>query len=186
MITASHLLTAEELFRMSEEETRWCELIEGEILLISPPGFAHAIVSQRVSLLLLEFVDHQQIGQVVIAKAGFLVGRDPDTVMAPDGAFVRQERIDAIGLTSAYFPEAPAMVFEVISPTDRFSEVGRKMRRWLKGGVELAWVIDPTARTITVYQALDNIHVLTDKDSLTGGSVLPGFECRVADLFAGL
>ena len=117
MITASHLLTAEELFRMSEEETRWCELIEGEILPISPPGFAHGIVSQSVSLLLLEFVDHQQIGLVVIAKAGFLVGRDPDTVMAPDGAFVRQERIDAIGLHLGYFPEAPAMAFEVISPT---------------------------------------------------------------------
>jgi Uma2 family endonuclease len=106
--------------------------------------------------------------------------------MAPDGAFVRQDRLDAIGIPHAYFPEAPALAFEVVSPNDRVSEVGRKMRRWLKGGVELAWVIDPTARTVTVYQALDDIHVLTEKDSLTGGSVLPGFECHVADLFAGL
>lgn len=186
MSTAAHLLTAEELFRMSEEESRWCELVEGEIVRMSPPGFAHAIVSQRVSLLLLEFVDRKRIGQVVIAEAGFLIGRSPDTVMAPDGAYVRQERINAIGLTAAYFPEAPAMVFEVVSPTDRVSEVGRKMRRWLDGGVELAWVIDPAARTVTVYQAINDIQVLTEKDSLTGGSVLPGFECRVADLLVGL
>ena len=60
------------------------------------------------------------------------------------------------------------------------------MRRWLAGGVELAWVVDPAARTVTVYQAVDDIQVLTEKDSLTGGNVLPGFECRVTDLFAGL
>lgn len=186
MSTAAHLMTAEELFRLPEEESRWCELIEGEIVRMSPPGFAHAIVSQRVSLLLLEFVERDRIGQVVVAEAGFLIGRNPDTVMAPDGAFVRQDRINAIGLTTAYFPEAPAMVFETISPTDRVSEVGRKMRRWLEGGGELAWVIDPATRTVTVYQAVDDIHILTEKDSLTGGNVLPGFECRVADLFAGL
>jgi Uma2 family endonuclease len=186
MSTAAHLLTAEELFQLPEEQTRCCELIEGEIVRMSPPGFAHAIVSQRISLLLLEFVERKQIGQVVVAEAGFLIGRNPDTVMAPDGAFIRQDRINAIGLITAYFPEAPAMVFETISPTDRVSEVGRKMRRWLEGGVELAWVIDPVARTITVYQAVDDIQVLAEKDSLTGGDVLPGFECRVAELFAGL
>jgi len=186
MSTAAHLLTADDLFRLPEDESRWCELVEGEIVRMSPPGFAHAIVSQRVSLLLLEFVELKRIGQVVIAEAGFLIGRNPDTVMAPDGAYVRQERINAIGLTAAYFPEAPAMVFEVVSPNDRVSEIGRKMRRWIEGGVELAWVIDLAARTVMVYQAVDDIQVLTEKDSLTGGSVLPGFQCRVADLFAGL
>lgn len=186
MSTAAHLLTADDLFRLPEDESRWCELVEGEIVRMSPPGFSHAIVSQRISLLLLEFVERKRIGQVVITEAGFLIARNPDTVLAPDGAFVRQERINAIGVTIGYFPEAPAMVFEVVSPNDRVSEVSRKMRRWLAGGVELAWVVDPAARTVTVYQAVDDIQVLTEKDSLTGGNVLPGFECRVTDLFAGL
>lgn len=186
MSTAAHLLTAEELFRLSEEESRWCELVEGEIVQMSPPGFAHGIISQAVSGLLLNYVQQHRLGLVVAAETGFIVARNPDTVMAPDGAFVRQDRIDAIGIPQAYFPEAPALAFEVVSPTDRVSEVGRKMRRWLEGGVELAWVIDPAARTVTVYQAVDDVHVLTEKETLTGGSVLPGFECRVADLFAGL
>lgn len=186
MSTAARLLTADDLFRLPEDESSWCELVEGEIVHISPPGFAHGIVSQNVSWQLLNYVQLHRLGLVVAAETGFIVSRNPDSVMAPDGAFVRQDRLDAIGIPHAYFPEAPALAFEVVSTNDRVSEVGRKMRRWLKGGVELAWVIDPTARTVTVYQALDDIHVLTDKDSLTGGSVLPGFECRVADLFAGL
>ena len=78
------------------------------------------------------------------------------------------------------------MIFEVVSPSDRVSEVSDKMWRWFEGGVELAWVVDPGNRTVTIYQAVDDIQVLTEKDSLTGGNVLPGFECRVADLFAGL
>lgn len=186
MSTAAHLLTAEELFRMSEEESRWCELVEGEIVHMSPPGFAHGIISQNVSWRLLNYVQLHRLGLVVAAETGFIVSRNPDSVMAPDGAFVRQDRLDAIGIPQAYFPEAPALAFEVVSPTDRVSEVARKMRRWLEGGVELAWVIDPSARTVMVYQAVDDIQVLTEKDSLTGGNVLPGFECRVADLFAGL
>ena len=186
MSTAAHLLTAEELFRMPEDESRWCELVEGEIVHMSPPGFAHGIVSQNASGLLLVYVQQHRLGLVAAAETGFIVSRNPDSVMAPDGAFVRQDRVDAIGVPQAYFPEAPALAFEVVSPTDRISEVGLKMRRWLDAGVELAWVIDPAARTVMVYQAIDDIRVLTEQDTLTGGSVLPGFECRVADLFAGL
>ena len=186
MSTAAHLMTADDLFRLPSDESRWCELVEGEIVRMSPPGFVHGIVSQNVSGLLFKYARQHRLGLVVAAETGFIVARNPDSVMAPDGAFVRQDRLDAIGIPQAYFPEAPALAFEVVSPNDRSSEVGHKMRRWLEGGVELAWVIDPAGRNVTVYQAIDDIQVLTEKDSLTGGSVLPGFQCRVADLFAGL
>lgn len=186
MSTAAHLLTAEELFRMPEDESRWCELIEGELVHHAIPFFAHSMVVQQTSSLLHEFVRRIGGGKVIGVKIGYLLNRSPDTVLAPDGAFIREERFVAVGVPEEYFPEAPALVFEVVSPTDRVSEVGLKMRRWLEAGVELAWVIDPAARTVMVYQAIDDIQVLTEQDTLTGGSVLPGFECRIADLFAGL
>lgn len=186
MSTAAHLLTAEELFRMPEEETRWCELVEGEIVRTSVPVFAQSVIAQQTSNLLYDFAKRTGLGKVIGVEVGYLIGRNPDTVLAPAGAFMREERFAVIGVPEGYFPEAPALVFEVVSPNDRVSEVGRKMRRWLEGGVELAWVIDPAARTVTVYQSLDDIQVLAEKDSLTGGNVLPGFECPVADLFAGL
>ena len=186
MSTAAHLLTAEELFRLPEEDSRWCELVEGEIVRTPIPYFAHSIVAQQASSLLHDFVERAQAGKFIGVKVGYLTSRNPDTLLAPDGAFICKSRFTAIGVPEGYFPEAPAFVFEVVSPTDGVSEVARKICRWLEGGVELAWLIDPVARTVTVYQALDDIQVLTEKDSLTGGNVLPGFECRVADLFAGL
>jgi Uma2 family endonuclease len=153
---------------------------------MSPPGFAHAIVSQNLSLRLMEVVNSQQLGQVIVAEAGFIVDRNPDTVMAPDGAFVRKERLESIGSPATYFPEPPSLIFEVVSPHDTVNEVTDKMRRWLEAGVELAWVVHPSSRTVTVYRSLEEISVLTDKDLLSGGSVVPGFECPVADLFQGL
>ena len=186
MSTAAHLLTAEELFRMSDEESRWCELVEGEIVHMSPPGAAHGLVAQNLSYLLWQFVAKHRLGLTFAAETGFIVARNPDSVLAPDGSFVRRKRIEKFGVPSTYFPEAPALVFEVLSPGDTVREVGVKMRRWLKASVEQAWVVDPASRTVTVYQAVDDIQVLTEKDSLTGGNVLPGFECCVGDLFAGL
>lgn len=186
MSTAAHLLTADELFRLPEDASRWCELVEGEIVRTPIPYFAHSVAAQLASSLLHDFVKRAQAGKFIGVRVGYFIGRNPDTVLAPDGAFIRKSRFAAIGVPEGYFPEAPAFVFEVVSPNECVSEVARKMRRWLEGGVELAWVIDPSARAVTVYQALDDIQVLTEKDTLTGGSVLPGFECRVADLFAGL
>lgn len=186
MSTAAHLLTADDLFRLPEDESRWCELVEGELVHMSPPGAAHGLVTQNLSFLLWQFVAEHNLGLTFAAETGFIVARNPDSVLAPDGSFVRSERIEKLGVPATYFPEAPALVFEVLSPGDTARAVGVKMRRWLKAGVELAWVIDSLARTVTVYQAVDDVHVLTEKDTLTGGSVLPGFECRVADLFAGL
>ena len=186
MSTAAHLLTADDLFRLPEDESRWCELVEGEIVHMSPPGAVHGLVTQNLSFLLGQFVAEHSLGLTFAAETGFVVARNPDSVLAPDGSFVRRARIEALGVPASYFPEAPALVFEVLSPGDTVREVGIKMRRWLTAGVEQAWVVDPAARTVMVYQALDDIQVLTEKDSLTGGKVLPGFECCVADLFAGL
>jgi Uma2 family endonuclease len=181
MSTTSRLITAEELFRLPEDETQWCELI----VHMSPPGGMHGVVGGQLIGLLSAHVRSKKLG-AVLAETGFIVARNPDTVLAPDGAFIRRERLQRAGVPKAYFSEAPALVIEVVSPHDTVSEVAAKMGRWLQAGVELAWVVDPFGRTVTVYRAADDIRVLTEKDTLSGGTVVPGFECPVAELFADL
>lgn len=171
---------------MPEPHPRSCELIDGKVVRMSPPGFIHAIVSQTVSQLLADFVAERDLGRVISSEVGFIVSRDPDTVLAPDGAFIRQDRFDAIGIPTGYYPEAPALVYEVVSPNDKPRKVIEKMLQWIEGGVELAWMIDPPKRVVAVYRKGDQAAMLGAGDVVTGDPVLPGFKCRVADFFAGL
>lgn len=186
MSIATRLFTADELFNLPEDETQWCELIEGEIVHMSPPGGMHGVVGGKLMGLLFAHVNTHRLGTVVLSETGFIIGRNPDTVLAPDGAFIRRERILRAGVPKAYFTEAPSLVIEVVSPRDTVSDVAAKMHRWLKAGVEMAWVVDPFGRTVTIYRSADNIRVLTEKDTLSGEDVVAGFECKVAELFADL
>jgi Uma2 family endonuclease len=185
MSTATRITTADELLHMPNNGYR-LELVEGELRQISPPGSMHGFVTMEVSLWLAEYVRRNNLGSVFAAETGFRIGRDPDTVLAPDVSFIRKERIAVTGIPQAFYPEAPALVVEVVSPGDTAEEVDDKMRRWFAAGVELAWVVYPGGHTVTVYRGLGDIRVLTENDVLDGGSVVPGFTCRVGDLFAAL
>jgi Uma2 family endonuclease len=185
MSAVSQITTADELLRMPEDGYRY-ELIEGELRKMMPGGGEHGYISNRSGWRLTEYVERHKLGAVFGAETGFLVRRNPDTVLAPDLSFVRQARIDAIGIPAKFVPEAPALVVEVVSPNDTIDEVDEKIHRWFAAGVELAWVVHPGGRTVTVYRSLDNILVLTANDTLDGGDVVPGFSVRVGDLFAAL
>ncbi len=185
MSTATRIKTAAEPLLMPDDGYR-CDLAEGELRKMSPPGSAHGLVVMEVSFRLAERVRRDNLGSVFTAETGFRIGQGPDTVLAPNVFFIRRERIAVTGIPQAYFPEAPALVVEVVSPGDNAEEVDNKMRRWLAAGVELGWVVYPKGRTVTAYRGLDDIRVLTENDNLDGGSVVPGFTCRVGDLFAEL
>ena len=185
MSTATRITTADELLRMPDDGYRY-ELIEGELRKMSPAGTEHGYVISEIHGYLWMHVRKHRLGVVTGAETGFLIQQNPDTVLAPDVAFIGQERINAIGIPKSYFPEAPVLAVEVVSPDDTAQEVDEKMQRWLAAGVEIGWVIYPRGRTVTVYRALDDIHVLTSNDMLDGGSVVPGFSCRVGDLFSAL
>lgn len=185
MSTATRLTTADELLRMPRDGFRY-DLIEGELRKMSPPGSIHGVVTVEVTIRLGEYVSRNRLGAVFAAETGFRVARQPDTVLAPDVSFVRQERLAVTGIPDEYFPEAPALVVEVVSPGDTAEEVDDKVRRWFAAGTEMAWVVYPKGRTVTVFRGLDDIRVLTADDTLDGNSVVPGFSCRVGDLFSAL
>lgn len=124
------------------------------------------------------------LGVVYAAETGFRLADDPDTVRAPDVAFVRQERIDPSTEVKGFFPGPPDLAVEVVSPGDTYSEVEEKVMTWLTAGAQMVLAVDPRKRTVTRYRGLDDIAILTEGDTIHGEDVVPGWTLRVADLFA--
>ena len=125
-----------------------------------------------------------QLGSVYAAETGFRLASDPDTVRAPDAAFVCQARLDAVGAVAGYWPGAPDLVVEVVSPGDRYGEVAEKVADWLAAGTQMVIVVEPQQRTVAVHRTPDAVDVLREGDVLEGGEVVPGWEVAVAALFA--
>ncbi|MCB9878769.1 MAG: Uma2 family endonuclease [Planctomycetes bacterium] len=172
--------TADQLLELREPGVRH-ELVCGELRRMSPAGHWHGSVASRIAGLLERFLREREVGQAYGAETGFVLARDPDTVRAPDAAFVRTARVAPPG--PGYFPGPPDLAVEVVSPSDRYCEVHEKALSWLDHGTHTVWVVEPMARTVTVLRARDDMRVLRENDLLDGGDLLPGFACTVTELF---
>jgi Uma2 family endonuclease len=180
MSVVEQVTTAEQLFAANLQH---CELVGGELVMMSPAGFDHGRFASRIVAALENHVARQGLGVVTTAEAGFQLAHNPDTVRATDVAFVRVDRIPPGGV-KGFFQGAPDIAVEVVSPNDRASEVAAKVRDWLQAGCSLVWIVDPENRTVTVHCSRKEIARLTVGDSLTGGDVLPMFSMPVANVFA--
>jgi Uma2 family endonuclease len=180
MSIIQQITTAEQLFAANLQH---CELIGGELVIMSPAGFDHGRFASRIVAALENHVARRGLGVVTTAEAGFQLAHDPDTVRAPDVAFVRADRIPLSGV-KGFFQGVPDIVVEVVSPTDRASEVAAKVQDWLQAGCTMVWVVDPEDRTVTVHRSRQDAVVLTTADTLSGGDVLPEFSMPVAEIFA--
>jgi len=180
MSVVEQITTAEQLLAANLPH---CELVGGELVMMSPAGFDHGRFASRIVAALENHVARQGVGVVTTAEAGFQLAHDPDTVRAPDVAFVRVDRIPSGGV-KGFFQGAPDIAVEVVSPNDRASEVVAKVQDWLQAGCSIVWVVEPENRTVTVHRSRKEIAILTESDMLLGGDVLPGFSMRVTDVFA--
>jgi Uma2 family endonuclease len=181
MATVESITTAEQLFHAPELGR--CELIEGELIMMSPAGSRHGAIAAKMAQILLNFVETHALGVVLGAETGFRIASDPDTVRAPDTAFIRADRVGKT-LPQGFFPGAPNLAVEVLSPDDRASEVLAKVENWLDAGSEAVWVVDPKTCTIAVYCAGGKATILKATDTLDGGDLLPGLQIPVAHVFA--
>ena len=175
--------TADELLGMPDDGYRY-ELVKGELIRMSPAADEHGEVTMDLAGPLHSHVKRNKLGKVYAAETGFKIESDPDTVRAPDIAFVSNDRLQRTGTPRSYREAAPDLVVEVLSPGDRVSEVEAKVAQWLEAGALLVWVLSPILRTITVYRSLTEIIVLTEKDTLDGGDVVPGFQIAIAEMFS--
>jgi Uma2 family endonuclease len=182
MDSTQTLLTAEDLLALPDDGFRH-ELVNGELTTMTPSGSEHGVITATLARLVDTFVSSRELGLVFGAEAGFRIGSDPDTVRAPDLAFVRRERIPESGIPKGFWPGAPDLAAEVVSPGDTYEEVEEKVAQWLGAGTLLVWVVNPRHRTVAVRASSDEVRILSETDELRGGDVLPGFTCAVAELF---
>lgn len=182
MDETERLYTADELLEISARDDNRYELLHGRLRIMAPAGDEHGFLAASLNARIFLFAEEHKLGYVFAAETGFYLSRNPDLVRAPDLAFVRSERI--VGkLSGKYFPGAPDLAVEVVSPNDIASEVQAKIQDWLTHGTRLVWVVDPQTRTVTVYRPDGTANVLKAKDALNGEEVLPGFAFPLAKLF---
>ena len=183
MATTTKLMTAEELLEMPDDGFRY-ELVRGELVKMPPAGRIHGKRGNRVNYSLSAHVYENNLGEVYLAESGFHLASNPDHVLAPDVAFVSKEREEAAPETEGFFPGPPDLAVEVISPSDRYTEVDEKVAEWLAAGTSMVVVVNPRNRTVRVHRPTTDSVLLTEKDTLDGGDVVPGWEMPVADIFA--
>jgi Uma2 family endonuclease len=183
MTTQAQPVTADQLLRMPDDGFRY-ELVRGELRKMAPAGHAHGKFAMRIGWRLAQHVEAHDLGVVYAAETGFLLAVDPDVVRAPDVAFVRKERLGLAAEERGYFPAAPDLAVEVISPGDTYTEVEEKVIAWLEAGARMVLAVDARTRTVTRYRGLDDIAILTEADVIDGEDVVLGWSMPVADLFA--
>ncbi len=182
MSTITQPVTAEELLKMPKDGFRY-ELVKGELKKMSPAGFEHGAVAVNITIMLGQHVKAHRLGIVCAAETGFEIATAPDTVLAPDVSFVRQERIPPTGLPKAYWPGAPDLAVEVVSPGDTAKEVARKVEDWLAAGARAVWVVNPKRLTVMIHRPQIEAVTLGLDDDLDGQDVVHGFRCRVSEIF---
>lgn len=178
-------MTAEEFYDWAnrpENDGRRLELDEGEVVEMPSPGEAHAFVCWLVIKLLTEYVVRRGSGHLLTNDCGLIVRRKPDTVRGPDVML----HLDNLRLEQArrgHSDRVPALVVEVISPSDKEKSTNRRVRQYLERGVPLVWVIYPEQQLVNVCRPNEFPKTLDETDELAGNGVLPDFTCPVRHLF---
>jgi Uma2 family endonuclease len=174
--------TPEDLLRMPDGDRY--ELVDGQ-LVEHTMSFWSSYVAGQLLALMNAFSLANQRGWVLPEGVTYQCFADaPQKVRKADVSFIRLERITLEQATAeGHCPVAPDIAVEVVSPNDLAYEVDAKVREFLEAGARLVWVVNPETRTVEVHRAHGQGTILREQDELAGEDVLPGFRCRVADLF---
>lgn len=180
MATAGMITTADQLLRASGLGR--CELVAGDLRMMSPAGFRHGVVTARIAAAMASHVEARGLGTVLAAETGFVIAQDPDTVRAPDVAFVRAERLTA-GMPTGFFVGPPDLAVEVLSPNDRPGDTAARIDDWMRAGTQQVWVVDPESRTLVVHRQANELNAFAEHQSVSGDDVIPGFVLPLGRLF---
>jgi Uma2 family endonuclease len=180
MSYSARLVTADELERMPEDDFRY-ELVRGRLIRMSPVAPRHGDVTVTLISLLVPHVRAHRLGRVW-TEVGFRLFHNPDTVLAPDVAFVTNDRLPAPD-ARGFYRGAPDLAVEVLSPDDRPDDVRGKVRDYLAAGTPMVVVVDPAARTVTVHGRRATPRILREADTLDLDPIISGFTASVGSLF---
>jgi Uma2 family endonuclease len=183
MVETKRAMTAEQLARLPSGRGERYELIHGELRTMTAAGFLHGQVVSEAHGIIWSFIKPRKLGGLVGAETGFKLERHPDHVRAPDIGFVARERLPALRQRSGFLELAPDFAVEVVSPNDTWSELREKVADWLAHGTKVVWVLDPPTRTAEIWRTDGRIDRRAGDDEMDAEPVLPGFRCRVSELF---
>lgn len=175
------LVTAEELAAMPSAALY--ELIEGELVEMSPTKVTHGRFEYRFSRLIGDFVEEHNLGEVMVGEIGMFVRRDPDTVRAADVLFISHERLAQEPEEDSYLTVPPELVVEILSPSESWGMVRRKLRDYFEMGVDVVAIVDPEHRILTLFRSPTELTELTAVDTLTLPGILPDFALPLSKLF---
>lgn len=159
------------------------ELVRGQLIVGEPPSTRHGGISARMTYLIAKHVFAERLGEVFGQDTGFHIASNPDTVRAPDVAFVHRDRTALIP-ARGYARLAPDLVVELISPDDRPGELLAKVGDWLDGGSHIVWVIDPARREARIHRDDGSVAIVRAHEELDGEMVVPGFRCGLQEVLA--
>ena len=171
--------TAEELDRLPQG---WrYEIDEGELVIMTPAGRRHGRLVVRIATLLNNFVEEHRLGEVNGGELGVYLREKPDTLRGVDVAFFSAERARQIEDEIGFVHVPPDLAVEVHDPSE--PDMARKVQQYLQAGVRSVWVVDPEKHTLALHRPGQTPVVVTELDALVEDPVLPGFSCRLQDLF---
>ena len=175
--------TADDLLALADDENQY-ELVRGELMMMSPASPVQGRYAARLVGALGAYVEEHEWGEVYTAEPGFELQPEPEqTIRAPNVAFLRQEKIPPPDQQAGFWPVAPDLMIEIISPSESAQEVQEKVQDYLAAGTRLIWLVYPPTRTVTEYRSGAQIRHLTPDDDLEGGEVVPGFRYPLRRLF---
>jgi Uma2 family endonuclease len=173
--------TPEDLLRMPDAD--YFELVDGK-LVERKMGARSSYVATRICVMLSNHCTGNRLGWVLGDGASYqCFPHAPSTVRKPDTSYIPFGRLPREELPEGHIRIAPALAVEVVSPNDLAYEIDEKVQEFLTAGVALVWVINPATRTVRIHRPDRPGVTLRPDDELTGDEVLPGFRCKVADLF---
>jgi Uma2 family endonuclease len=181
MTIQEKVATVDDLWALSHTGQH-CELVRGVIVEMTPAGNLHGIIALEIGFLLRTYVKAHDLGYVTAAETGFVLSAEPATVRAPDVGFIAKARMPQ-PIPEKYFPGAPDLAVEVISPGDSATDTRDTVLDYLRAGTRLVWIIYPTLRSADVYRSTETAQLVNSDGTLDGGDVLPGFTLPLRDVF---
>jgi len=118
----------------------------------------------------------------MVGEVGIYTERDPDSVRAADVLFISHERLEQ-GQSEGFLDVPPELIVEIMSPTNSWEDMRRKLKEYFDVGVDTVWVVEPSNRAVQVYRGIDDVQTLEEGDTLRGNGPLDGLTIDIAALF---
>lgn len=149
-----------------------------------PTGTLHGVVTSRLTAYLTIYVVENNLGETCAAETGFRL--NPKTVRGADIAFIRKDKLEVFGIPVTFFPVAPDLAVEVISPANTYDEIQDKIEKYFGGGTKLIWIVDAKRRKVFVHRPNDTVSLLNENDVLEGEDVILNFRLPLVKIFGNL